>query len=291
MNTKRKQFIANFMIVVIGNFLYALSVKLFLQPAGLIMGGTMGLALSANHFWNTDINTFVFIFNAVMLLLGLVVMGKSFAATTVASTFLNPFFMELIDQTIGQSVLTQDLMLNAIFCGIGIGFSIGLVIRAGSSTGGCDIPTIIVSKWLHIPLGVVVYVLDFIILLIQMSFSNIEMILYGILTAIIYAVVMDKVLLMGAERTEIKIVSEKALEISEVIQKQIDRGVTLLHAEGGFLHDQKEVVLSIVSNREVAKVEKLIHEIDPTCFMIINRVSEVKGRGFSLSKEHITNNT
>lgn len=288
MQNKIKLFL-NLAIVIFGNFLYALSVKLFLQPSGLITGGTMGLALTANHFWNIDINLFVLLFNTAMLLLGLGVLGKSFAMTTIASTFLYPLFLEIIDQTIGQPVLTNDLMLNAIFCGIGIGCSLGLVIRAGSSTGGCDIPTIIISKWLHIPLSIVVYALDMGILSLQMIFSDVEMILYGILMVIVYTVVMDKMLLLGTDRTEIKIISEKALEISDAIQKQVDRGVTLLHGEGGFLHDQKEILLSIVSNREVVKVERIVHEIDPTCFMIINRVSEVKGRGFSLSKNHIEN--
>lgn len=289
MQNKRKLFL-NLAIVIFGNFLYALSVKLFLEPFGLVTGGTVGLALTANHFWNVDINAFVLVFNVAMLLLGLIVLGKTFAATTVASTFLIPFFMELIDLTIGQPVFSDDLMLNAIFCGIGIGIALGMVIRLGSSTGGCDIPAIIISKVFHIPLGIVIYALDFIILSLQMIFSDVEMILYGILMVIVYTVVMDKMLLLGTDRTEIKIISEKALEISEAIQKQVDRGVTLLHGEGGFLHDQKEILLSIVSNREVVKVEKLVHEIDPTCFIIINRVSEVKGRGFSLSKKHIKNN-
>lgn len=289
MKNKSKS-ILSFAVVVFGNFLYALSVKLFLQPSGLITGGTMGLALTANYFWGVDINLFVLLFNTAMLLLGLIVLGKSFAITTVASTFLYPLFLELIDKTIEQPVLTQDLMLNAIFCGIGIGASLGLVIRAGSSTGGCDIPTIIISKRLHIPLGVVVYAIDMGILLLQMLFSDVEQILYGILMAIIYTVVMDKVLLFGAGKTEIKVISNKSLKISEEIQSKIDRGVTLLHAEGGFLHNQTKIALSIVSNREIPKVEQLIHEIDPAAFIVINRVNEVKGRGFSLSKDHVVDN-
>jgi len=164
--------------------------------------------------------------------------------------------------------------------------SLGMVIRAGSSTGGCDVPTIIIAKWLRLPLGGVVYVWDMGVLLLQMTFSDAEGILYGIFMAVVYTVVMDKMLLVGTDRTEIKIVSDKALEISDAIQARIDRGVTLLHAEGGYLHRQTEVVLSIVSNREVIYVEQIVHEIDPTCFMVINRVSEVRGRGFSLSKDH-----
>ncbi len=278
--------ILNLAAVVVGNFIYAVTVKLFLEPTSLITGGTMGLALTANHLWGTDINTFVLLFNVAMLVLGYFALGKAFALTTVASTFLTPGFMELWDRTMGTVVLSQDPMLNAVFCGLGIGVALGMVIRAGSSTGGCDVPTILISRALRVPLGPVVYVWDMGVLLLQLMFSNAEGILYGIFMAAIYTMVIDKVMLVGTERTEIKIVSEKALEISAAIQQQVDRGSTLLHAEGGYLHRETKVVLSVVSNREVLKVEEIAHAIDPTCFMVINRVSQVRGRGFSLNKEY-----
>ena len=287
MKKNRLELVMNLGAVVLGNFLYALTVKLFLQPAGLITGGTMGLALTANYLWGADVNLFVLLFNSAMLVLGYFTLGKTFAATTVASTFLSPFFMELIDRTIGQPVLSNDPMLNAFFCGIGIGVSLGMVIRAGSSTGGCDVPTILISRVLRLPLGGVVYVFDMMILLLQLMFSDGEGILYGIFMACIYTVVMDKMLLVGTDRTEIKIVSDKALQISDAIQAEVDRGVTLLHAEGGYLHRETKMLLSVVSNREVVKVEQIAHDIDPTCFMIISRVSQVRGRGFTLDKDHV----
>ena len=93
-------------------------------------------------------------------------------------------------------------------------------------------------------------------------------------------------LLIGSTKTELKIVSAKSTEICEAIQKQIDRGVTLLHGEGGYLHEEMKLVLSVISNRELIKVEKLVHEIDPECFMVVSRVSEVRGRGFSMNKHY-----
>ena len=278
--------VVDLLSVVLGNFLYALTVKLFLEPTGLITGGTMGLALTANHLWGPDINLFVLLFNTAMLGLGYFTLGKTFAATTVASTFLSPAFMELIDRTIGQPVLSNDLMLNAFFCGIGIGVSLGMVIRAGSSTGGCDVPTILISRTFRLPLGAVVYAFDMAILSMQLLFSEGEGILYGIFMAFVYTIVMDKMLLVGTDRTEIKIISHKYSEISDAIQAEVDRGVTLLHGEGGFLHRDTKMVLSVVSNREVVKVERIAHDIDPACFMMISRVSQVRGRGFTLDKDH-----
>ena len=101
-----------------------------------------------------------------------------------------------------------------------------------------------------------------------------------------YTVVLDKVLLFGTTRTEVKIISQHADDIREAIFTQLDRGVTVLHGEGGYSHEPEQVLLSIVSNRQLPKLEKLAHAIDPTCFMIVSHVTEVSGRGFSLDKNY-----
>ena len=98
--------------------------------------------------------------------------------------------------------------------------------------------------------------------------------------------VLDKMLLIGASRTEIKVVSAKSGEICDAILHQVDRGVTLLQGKGGYLRNDTQVVLSVISNREVAKVERIAHGIDPECFLVVSRVQEVKGRGFSLNKRY-----
>ena len=113
-----------------------------------------------------------------------------------------------------------------------------------------------------------------------------ENVLYGIVLVMLYTLVLDKMLIVGTSRTEIKVVSRKSKEICEAIQKHVDRGVTLLHAEGGYLHEESKLVLSVISNRELIKVEKLVHEVDPESFMIVSRVSEVRGRGFSMDKQY-----
>ena len=93
-------------------------------------------------------------------------------------------------------------------------------------------------------------------------------------------------LLIGRTRTEVKIVSPKYHEISHAILHQIDRGVTLLEAEGGYLHGKSQLVFSVINNRELIRLEKVVHDIDPECFMVVSRVSEVKGRGFSMNKKY-----
>ena len=272
--------------VVAGNFLYAFTVKAFLMPAGLVTGGTTGIALTMEHLFQTPISLFVLMFNVVMLLIGWRMLGGAFALTTIGSTFLYPLALEVWERVLGNLVLTEDILLCTVFTGIGIGVALGIVIRSGASTGGMDIPPLVLRKLFRVPVSISMYAFDFIILLAQAMFRPVENILYGILLVLIYTVVLDKMLLMGASRTEIKAVSSKSAEICEAILRQMDRGVTLLQGQGGYLKGDTQVVLSVISNREVARVERIIHEIDPECFLVVSRVQEVKGRGFSLNKKY-----
>lgn len=272
--------------VIIGNFLYALTVKLFLLPAGLVTGGTTGIALTVNYLTDLPISWFVLAFNILMLVLGFFILGKSFALTTLASTFLYPLSLELLDRLLGDYVLTQDILLCTLFSGLGIGIALGIVIRSGASTGGMDIPPLVLHKTIRIPVSVSMYAFDVCILLSQAVFRPAENILYGVVLVLIYTIVLDKMLLMGATRTEVKVISAKADAIRDAILTQIDRGVTILNGESGYLHNPSPVILSIISNRELPKVEKVIHSIDPESFIVVSRVSEVRGRGFSLNKRY-----
>lgn len=272
--------------VIIGNFLYALTVKLFLLPAGLVTGGTTGIALTVNHLTGLPISWFVLAFNILMLALGFFILGKSFAVTTLASTFLYPLSLELLDRILGDYILTQDILLCTLFSGLGIGIALGIVIRSGASTGGMDIPPLVLHKTLRIPVSVSMYAFDVCILLSQAIFRPAENILYGVVLVLIYTIVLDKMLLMGETRTEVKVISANSDAIRDAILTQIDRGVTILNGESGYLHNPSPVILSIISNRELPKVEKIIHNIDPESFIVVSRVSEVRGRGFSLNKRY-----
>ena len=272
--------------VLAGNFLYAFTVKAFLMPAGLVTGGTTGIALTMEHLFQMPISLFVLLFNVTMLVVGWRILGRAFALTTLGSTFLYPLALEVWERILGDRILTDDILLCTVFTGLGIGVSLGIVIRSGASTGGMDIPPLVLKKLLNVPVSVSMYAFDFIILLAQALFRPMENILYGILLVLIYTMVLDKMLLMGASRTEIKIISGKSDEICDAILRQVDRGVTLLQGKGGYLRSDTQVVLSVISNREVTKVERIAHGIDPECFLIVSRVQEVKGRGFSLNKRY-----
>lgn len=276
------------MMVLVGNAIYALSVKLFLLPANLISCGTTGIALVVNHMTGIPISGFIFLFNMVMLAVGWWILGRKFAMTTVLSSLFYPIALEVLNRLLGDVRITEDILLNTLFAGLGLGTALGIVIRAGASTGGMDIPPLVLKKLFHIPVSVSLWTFDFCIMLTQMMFHKAEDLLYGILLLFMISYALNKMLLLGTSKTEVKIVSQRAEEIRDAILSRIDRGVTMLHGEGGYLHRQTEIILSVVSNHEMPRIEQLARAIDPECFMIVTRVTEVWGRGFSHSKKYDT---
>lgn len=271
-------------IVVLGNCLYAFGVAMFIMPGGLITGGTTGMGLFVNDVTGLPVTVFVFAFNVVMFLIGFFVFGWKFAANTIVSTFSYPIALELITKLLQGRCLTQDMILCTIFGGICIGAAIGIVMRMGASTGGMDIPPLVLNHYFKIPVSCSIYVFDMLILLLQAFRSTGEQILYGILLVIIYSIVLDKCLMLGTAKMQIKVVSEKIDEIRQAVLTDIDRGVTMLNSETGYMKRDTQMLLTVVSMRELARTEKLIHAVDEDAFVIINRVSEVSGHGFSSKK-------
>lgn len=278
----------NVICILAGNTLYALAVVSFLLPGGIITGGTTGLALIANHWFFVPIPVFVFAFNLTMFLLGALVLGKKFAFSTIISTFYYPVILAFWQRFPLLSHLTGDRMLCTILGGLMIGAGIGIVIRVGASTGGMDIPPLILKKKFDLPVSVMLYVFDILILGGQIFFSNSEQVLYGVLLVLIYTFVLDKVLVIGLHQAKVEIISTHYEAIRQAIISQLDRGCTLLHACTGFLHTEQPVVMTIVSRREMTQLNQLVRDIDPCAFVIISAVNEVRGLGFTLQKVHST---
>lgn len=273
-------------MILLGNTIYALAIVVFILPNNLITGGTTGLGITVQHYFGLPIHTFVLVFNVLMFLLGAAVLGKKFALTTLVSSFYYPIILGVFEEIPALANVTSDRMLSTVCGGLMIGLGIGVVLRAGASTGGMDIPPLVLNKKFGIPVSVMLYVFDFSILIMQMTFSNKEQIIYGILLVLIYTVVLDKVLLMGLSKTEVNIITEKYEELNLLIQEKLDRGTTLIYAQTGYMKKDQKVILTVVSNRELVRLNQLVQKVDPNAFMIIGHVNEVKGRGFSLQKEY-----
>lgn len=282
-----KQILKTLPVVALGNAMMAAGIVLFVLPSGLITGGTTGLGIIAEHLTGLSIPLFTAIFNVAMFLLGLFCLGKTFAATTLVSTLLSPVMLALMQHIVGDFVLCEDLLMNVLFGGISVGASIAIVVRAGASTGGMDIPPLLLQKYLGVPVSRSLYAFDFVIVCGQALIVAPDMLLYGVLMVMVYTIVIDKVLAMGDAQIQLQIVSPEADAIRRAILQDVDRGVTLLHGQTGYFQQETDVLFTIISPRERHRTEQLIRRIDPHAFIIISQVTRVSGGGFSLPKRHL----
>lgn len=270
--------------MILGNAILAMGTAAFVVPNGLISGGVTGIGLILQRLFGLPVDIGVFAADGVLFLLGAAVMGKAFAATIILSTIVYPTFFSLFGKIPFLTSLTDDKLMAAIYAGLLIGAGIGLVIKVGGSTGGMDIPPIILHKLFGLSIPVMISVGDILLLLVQAFYSSTEQVLYGILVVMLTSIVIDKVLIMGQKQTQVMVISPEYERINQAIHQKIDRGSTLIHATSGLEKQEQKVVLSVISNRQLGDLNELILQIDPQAFVIANEVNEVKGRGFTLSK-------
>ena len=272
--------------VFLGNTISALGIGGFLIPAGMMMGGATGIGLAVNHYTGLPVSAALAVLNVVLFVVGAAVLGKAFALMTIISTFYSPFILEMVQQLIPEP-LTQDIMLATIIGGLLVGRGMGMVLRVGASTGGMDIPPLLLKKKAGIPVGVSMYAFDFAILAVQATFAGLERMLYSVILIIIYTVVIDKIMTLGTSQIQAKIISERYEEINRAIQQRLDRGTTLIAMKGGYLGRESYEIMIVLGTRELPRLSELVTEYDPKAFMVVNKVSEVRGRGFTLGKRFL----
>ena len=282
-----KQILKSLPIVALGNTVMAAAIVLFILPAGLITGGTAGLGIIMQHLTGMSLPVFSAIFNVTMFLLGLVCLGKTFAATTLVSTVLSPVMLAVMQYIVGDYVICEDVLLCVLFGGILVGVAIAMVVRAGSSTGGMDIPPLLLQKFAGIPVSKSLYAFDLVIIAGQTVLVAPDMLLYGVLMVLVYTVVIDKLMAQGDAQIQLQIVSEESDAIRRAILQDVDRGVTLLHGQTGYFQQETDVLFTIISPRERHRTEQLIRRIDPHAFIIISHVTRVSGGGFSEAKKRL----
>ena len=282
-----KQILKSLPIVALGNTVMAAAIVLFILPAGLITGGTAGLGIIMQHLTGMSLPVFSAIFNVTMFLLGLVCLGKTFAATTLVSTVLSPVMLAVMQYIVGDLVICEDVLLCVLFGGILVGVAIAMVVRAGSSTGGMDIPPLLLQKFAGIPVSRSLYAFDLFIIAGQTVLVAPDMLLYGVLMVLVYTVVIDKLMAQGDAQMQLQIGSEESDAIRRAILQDVDRGVTLLHGQTGYFQQETDVLFTIISPRERHRTEQLIRRIDPHAFIIISHVTRVSGGGFSEAKKRL----
>lgn len=270
--------------VLAGNAILSLAVAAFVVPHGIIMGGATGIGLAITHYIPMNLSIVIFIINAILFVLGAGTLGRTFAFTTIISTFVYPVFLAVAQSIPGIESLTKNMFLATVYAGLLLGIGIGLVVRQGASTGGTDIIALVLSKFLHGPVAVFMYIVDFIVLGSQIFFSDAEQILYGILALMLMTMVMNRVVLFGQSQLQLFIISEKHEEIRQKLLKDLNVGATMVHIETGYGKEQQKGVLCVIPHRKLYAVNDMICRIDEKAFTTITQIKEVKGRGFSMER-------
>lgn len=275
------------LIILLGNYMYSAAVAFFILPAGLITGGTSGMGILVKYFTGLPVSAFVLAFNAAMFLLGAFVLGRAFAMTTLVSSVAYPLFLSVNEAlALRAGALSEDPMLCTVFAGLLIGAGIALVLQQGASTGGMDIPPLVLKKLSGVPVAASMYAFDVVILAAQMFTADRERVLYGILLVCLYTLVLEKLLTLGKNRVQLKIISEKYEQINEVILHRFDRGSTLFEVEGGYTRRETYAILTVITSRELFRITEAVKAIDPDAFIVIEQVREVSGRGFTARKKY-----
>lgn len=291
-----KKFILHSLIIVLGNACAAAASGFFIIPHGFVMGGTTGVGIFVRNLLNGDnewvVTLTVYIANIALFIIGTIFLGKKFAVATAAGTLLYPSFLSLFTylsdlyvKANGGPVAAGEPVL-AVICGsLLFGFGIGIAVKIGASTGGTDIPPLILHKFFNIPVSVGLWILDMSIVIMQLfAHVGLDMVLYGLIITLLSSFTIELVSPIGSRKSQIFIISKKYREIREMILNKMNRGVTMFRARTGYLQENTYVLLTIVSNRDTVRLKNEVERIDPEAFLMVSVASEVRGRGFSSDK-------
>ncbi len=266
--------------MVLGNAICAFSVTCFALPYNMVVSGMSGIGRIVNIFTGFSVSAVVAVFNIALFILGAIVLGKKFAATIALGTFAFPFFMGIFEQMTSLHHMVNEPMLAAICAGVLDGVGLGLVMRLGGSTGGIDVLAMVFNRKLGWKLATVMAGMDIAIFLMQIPVTATEGIILGILYALVYGVVMDRMIVLEQGGYQIMIWTEKIHEVNEELLK-IGFGTSILRGVGGYLREDRDIILCAASNRNFNKVKRAVMAIDSGAFMTITSVSEVNGNGFT----------
>lgn len=270
--------------IIIGNFILALGICAFITPAGLITGGASGIGIAIKAITGLNLSYTVYAINIIMFIVGYFYLGKKFAYGTLLSTLIYPTFLAILEGYEPLSHITNDILLSSLYAGLCIGIGSGLVFRVGGSTGGMDIPPMVLNKKTGMSLAWLINIFDCLVLLIQVIVCpiTIEAILYGVAVVIVTTIVIDQMMMLGETKVQVTVISPKWKEIRQIVFENINRGCTLLNITTGYQQKNQYAVMAVVSKRELHLLNEMILEIDPTAFIINNITHSVKGRGFTL---------
>lgn len=293
MKNKIKDIISDYSYIVLGTALTGFGISVFMNPAKLAPGGVSGLATLVYHLvldatgkaW--DLGLIMLCFSIPIYLLGLTLFGKEYGLKTLMGTLLLSFFTTLFNILLPGGVIDYSketsLWLCTLFTGITNGVGMGLVMRAGSNTGGTDIIAQIIARYTPVALGNALFIVDGIIIFVSAFIFGIENALYSYVISLMISLIIDRVIVpLGTNYAKsVFIISPKINEIGSFILKDLNRSGTIISAKGLFTRDEKDMLMTVVPKKDIAKLTRCVKACDPSAFIIVQDTYHVLGEGYS----------
>ncbi|MDO5712832.1 MAG: YitT family protein [Tissierellia bacterium] len=269
-----------FISVIIGNFLCAIALLLFLKPNEMISGGIGGISILLNTVFHLPVGTLVFLLNVPLMIMGFLYLDRSFMIFSTASIFLFTGYLSLLD-FLGQYIhTTDDVLLACIFGALINGLGMGIMFRSGTCQGGLDILAALFRKKWGINIGKVLMAVNGVIITISAFIYSVDRALYTLVALFIAYQVLDKIQMGVGKQKQVFIISERDEEITKMIHRQMNRGVTYLKGMGAYTGTPHKVIFCIVSTPQLVQLRQLVTTMDPEAFIAVTETVEVKGRGF-----------
>ena len=281
----------NYVAIILGTFLLAFGSVIFLTKAELVAGGVSGIAIIIQHFVSVQIYDYLVAGLTILFwFIGLIFLGKDFALKTALSSLLyigftflfkRVVFFDELAKTFAGEQLAGNLILCGIFGGVFIGGGVAITFLGGGSSGGIDVVQLLLSKYTGIKESVSGFLIDGIIILIGMfSMQLWVQSLCGILSSFVTAALIEIVYIKNQTAYQVDIISDKWEEISRYAQDELERGATIIRAEGGYKGEER-VILRVVFDRfQYEKIKKYIASVDPKAFVTYTQTNAVFGEGF-----------
>ena len=276
-----KKNIMDISLILLGNFLLAVSVAYFILPFDILSGGVAGIAIALEPLFHIPRLVIINVLVIGMFVLGALFLGRNFAIKTVVSALVYPLFINLL--AFIPITIEMSSILASFYGGIIAGIGIGLVFRVGASTGGMDIPPLILHKITGIETRHLILITDGLTVLLGLFSYGLEAVLIGLISVATASWMIDKTLTFGGTSAKaIQIISQHWQELNEQILIQLNRGTTLIPAKGGYTFDDRQIILVIIDRRQYPQLVELVNSIDKNAFMITTDTTDVHGEGFKL---------
>lgn len=273
-------------LMSVGCVLMACSVYFFQTPYQITLGGIAGIAFLLEEPTHLPQGVWMLIINGVLLVLGLIILGKKCTLKTIFCTALYTGLINLLEligkhfPVILEKVHCSETLLALVYAILLFGIGGALIFNCGASSGGTDIIALIFKKFTHLNVGFALFIVDFVVICITIMSVDESVVMYSFMGLFAKTFLLDSVI-EGLGRTKyITIITTKPDEIGTYIVEKIHHSYTVYEARGGYTGEQKHVILTICKRSEAWKLKTKIKEIDPASFVIISNANEIVGKGF-----------